>query len=141
MKRRVIQFLFFLVLILISCKNNSEIEKLSDLDIVKLIEMRLEKDGDIFAFNDLVPGYYYFISNSCAACLDEELAKFEKFNSKNDKKINLVIFDDDLVVRLSHFVKETSMYKSHDKLADSNFMLYKKDSNELSLIKIESLIP
>lgn len=116
MKRRVIQFLFFSMSILISCKDNSEIEKLSDLDIVQLVNLELEKDGERLAFHEFDSGYYYFVSNLCFACLDEELAKIEKFNSLNDKKISLVVFDDELVVRLFDFIKATSVYTSNNRL-------------------------
>jgi flagellin-specific chaperone FliS len=128
------------VLILISCKNNSEIEKLSDLDIVQLVNLKLEKEGDRFIFNDLDSGYYYFVSNLCFACLDEELTKVEKFNSLNEKKISLVVFEDELVVRLSYFVKVTSVYKSNKKLTELNFVLDKKGLDEISLIQLGSLI-
>lgn len=128
------------MLILIGCNKDSTLQKLSDIDIVQLLNLRLEKDGVRFSFDDLDSGYYYFVSNLCSACLDEELSKIEKFNSLNDKKISLVLFDDELIKRLSNFIKITSLYKANNSLTDLNFVLYKKDPNEISLVKLETLI-
>ncbi|MFN3998247.1 hypothetical protein [Algoriphagus sp.] len=140
MKKNQILFFCSLVLILVSCRNNSSIQRLSDIDISKLIDLRLEKNGQKFTFIDLNPGYYYFVSNVCLACLDEELAKIEKFNSLSDMDIRLVIFDDELIMRLSYFITNTVVYKSQSNLTNLNFVINKNDENEISLVKLEDII-
>jgi len=132
--------LYFLLLILISCKSDSAVEKLSDLDIVKLYNLSFEKDGVKLNFDSLEDGYYYFVSSYCSACLDEELAKIERFNYLNEKKINLVIIDNDEVVRLSKFLSNVSIYRSTQLLSEFSFVLEKRNPNEVVLITLHKIL-
>lgn len=140
MKRKAIQFLFFLTLISISCKSNSDVDSLSEIDIVRLFDLKFEKDGSLSDFDHLTYGYYYFISSNCSACLDLELSRIDKYNSLNHQKIHLVIFDDQLVSRLTQFLKYTSIFKVSESLSDFGFVIEKRNANEVILVKLESLI-
>jgi hypothetical protein len=129
-----------LALISINCESNSDVDSLSDIDIVKLLDLKFEKGGNLSDFDQLTYGYYYFISTNCSACLDLELSKIDKYNSLSDQKIHLVIFDDQIVSRLTQFLKYTSIFKVSESLSDFGFVIEKRNANEVILVKLESLI-
>lgn len=126
--------LVFLALISINCKSNSDVDSLSDIDIVKLLDLKFEKGGSLSDFDQLTYGYYYFISTNCSACLDLELSKIDKYNSLSDQKIHLVIFDDQIVSRLTQFLKYTSIYKVSESLSDFGFVIEKEMLMKSSLL-------
>ena len=140
MKKNQILFLFFLLLILVSCKKDSNVEKISDINVVQLLEMNFENHDEKVDFDGLGNGYYYFISSQCAACLDLELSKIDNFNYLNEKKISIVVYDDDLNNRLSYFLKYTPIYTTTKAVAESSFMIKKSKSNEISIVKLESIL-
>ena len=133
----VILFLFFLILILVACRTDT-IDELSDLDISQILELNLELEGRNISFVDLESGYYYFVSNNCSACLDEDLAKVEGFNLSSSSKIYVITSNNETIGRVSHYLNNTKIYKAHTELSQWNFMLEKID-NEFYFVDLEEL--
>jgi hypothetical protein len=102
--------------------------------------LTFENNGNQLEFENLDLGYFYFVSRHCSACLDDELSKIESYNSLNDKKISLVILDEAVFSRLSKFLRNTSMYKISSPLSDFNFVLEKRDPNEVILVNLETIL-